>query len=139
LASATKQFTPRFLMEGSWRISRNRRNVPMRVLIAALALSLLAIPLAPAQIQLRELSAAKEQSKAPSSETSGGTPRNPDPHIYKVGEHLSEAYGSYELIDDWRTSKLEQPPDGHHWVKYGDNYLLITATDGLIKRIIQAS
>lgn len=111
----------------------------MRLLIAALALSVLAIPLAPAQIQLRELAAATDTSKTPRSETSGGTPRDPEPHIHKLGEHLSEAYGSYELVDDWQGSKLEQPPEGHHWVRYGDDYLLVTATDGLIKRIVHAS
>ena len=31
------------------------------------------------------------------------------------------------------------PPEGHHWVRYGENYLLVTATDGLIKRIVRAS
>jgi Ni/Co efflux regulator RcnB len=110
----------------------------MRVLFAALALSVLAIPLAPAQIQLKEIAAA-ETSKAPRSETTGGTPRDPEPHIYKLGEHLSEAYGSYALVDDWQGSKLERPPEGHHWVRYGDNFLLVTATDGLIKRIVHAS
>jgi Ni/Co efflux regulator RcnB len=110
----------------------------MRALIAALAMTVLAVPPAPAQIQLRD-TAAKEQSKTPSSETSGGSPRNPEPHIYKLGEHLSEAYGRYELVDDWQSYRLAQPPEGHHWVRYGDNYLLVTMTDGLIKRIIRAS
>jgi Ni/Co efflux regulator RcnB len=107
--------------------------------IAALALSVLAIPLAPAQIQLREIAADTAQSKAPRSETTGGDVRNPEPHIYKLGEHLSEAYGSYELVDDWQRNKLTAPPEGQHWVRYGENYLLVTATDGLIKRIVRAT
>jgi Ni/Co efflux regulator RcnB len=120
----------------------------MRVFIAALALSVLAIPHAPAQIQLREVAAETAPSKAPAAaaptktpqaETTGGDARNPDPHIYKLGEHLSEAYGSYEIVDDWQRSKLTAPPQGHHWVRYGENYLLVTATDGLIKRIVRAS
>jgi Ni/Co efflux regulator RcnB len=111
----------------------------MRALITALALSALAIPAATAQIQLKETPAVNEQSKTPSSETGGGTPRNPEPHIYKLGEHLSEAYGDFELVDNWQNYRLARPPEGHHWVRYGDNYLLVTMTDGLIKRIVRAS
>jgi len=125
----------------------------MRIAITALAVSLLAMPLASAQIQLRENATETAQSKtgkdeapavtapskAPQAETSGGDKRNPEPHIYKLGEHLSEAYGSYEIVDNWQASKLAMPPEGHHWVRYGENYLLVTATDGLIKRIVHAS
>jgi Ni/Co efflux regulator RcnB len=111
----------------------------MRVMIAALALSVLAIAPAPAQQQLRDPAAQTAPSKAPQSETTGGDKRNPEPHIYKLGEHLSEAYGSYELVDNWQQAKLTMPPEGHHWVRYGENYMLVTATDGLIKRIQRAS
>jgi len=120
----------------------------------ALAMSVLAIPLASAQIQLRDTasdtvqsktapqsqaSAVTAPSKTPQAETTGGDKRNPEPHIYKLGEHLSEAYGSYEIVDDWQANKLAMPPEGHHWVRYGENYMLVTATDGLIKRIVHAS
>jgi Ni/Co efflux regulator RcnB len=111
----------------------------MKVFIAALAVSVLAIPHAPAQIQLREVAADTALGRAPAAETTGGNARNPEPHIYKLGEHLSEAYGSYEIVDDWQRNKLTAPPVGHHWVRYGENYLLVTATDGLIKRIVGAS
>ena len=112
----------------------------MRVMIAALALSVLAIGVAPAQIQLREVAAEPAApTKTPQPQTTGGDKRNPEPHIYKLGEHLSEAYGEYQLVDDWQQAKLMAPPQGHHWVRYGNNYLLVTATDGLIKQIVRAS
>ena len=126
----------------------------MRIAITALAMSVLAMAPATAQIQLREIANETVQSKAPDQkeasavtapsktpqvETSGGDKRNPEPHIYKLGEHLSEAYGSYDIVDDWQANKLMMPPEGHHWVRYGENYLLVTATDGLIKRIVHAS
>ena len=117
----------------------------MKSLIAALAVSVLAIPLASAQIQIKEVAPLKQgastttESKASRSETTGGEKRNPEPHIYKLGEHLSEAYGRYELIDDWKRYQLEMPPEGEHWIRYGENYLLVTNTDGLIKRIVRAS
>ena len=110
----------------------------MRAMIAALALSVLAIPYASAQLQLR-VAADSAQTKTPQSETTGGDKRNPDPHIYKLGEHLSVVYGSFELVDNWQQAKLIMPPEGHHWVRYGNNYLLVTATDALITRIVRAS
>jgi Ni/Co efflux regulator RcnB len=110
----------------------------MKLTIMTFAAVLLAGPVASAQVQVKEPSPAAE-SKAPQPETKGGEARNPEPHIYKLGEHLSEAYGSYEIVDNWQQSKLMRPPEGHHWVRYGDNYLLVTATDGRITEIVHAS
>ncbi len=111
----------------------------MKIMIAALALSVLAIASAPAQQQQREIAPQAAPTKPSQSETTGGDKRNPDPHIYKLGEHLSEAYGNYEIVDNWQQANLMMPPEGHHWVRYGENYMLVTATDGLIKRIQRAS
>ena len=111
----------------------------MKLFVATVAVSLLAIPLAPAQIQIKEGAPAATEHKSPQPETSGGEPRNPEPHIYKLGEHLSEAYGNYEIVDDWQRQQLMAPPQGHHWVRYGDNFMLVTATDGLIKQIVPAT
>jgi Ni/Co efflux regulator RcnB len=116
----------------------------MRGVIAGFAASVLfAVPMAAqvqiAQIQIKEIAPAAAPAKTPQAETSGGEPRNPEPHIYKLGEHLSEAYGDYELVDNWQSAKLTAPPEGHHWVRYGEDFLLVTATDGLIKRIVRAS
>jgi Ni/Co efflux regulator RcnB len=110
----------------------------MKLTMMTFAAVLLAVPVASAQIQVKEPPPAAA-SKTPQAETKGGEARNPEPHIYKLGEHLSEAYGSYEIVDNWQQSKLKQPPQGHHWVRYGDNYLLVTATDGRITEIVHAS
>jgi Ni/Co efflux regulator RcnB len=117
----------------------------MRCLIpTTLVLSLLLLP-AMAQVSQTVANAPPDASQtsdvagAPRNETSGGEKTNPDPHIYKVGEHLSELYGRYELVDDWDRHQLKKPPEGHHWVRYGDNYLLVKITDGLITGILKAS
>jgi len=68
----------------------------MRLIIAALAISLVAIPMASAQLQVKEIAPASAQTKTPQAQTGGGEPRNPEPHIYKLGEHLSEGYGRYD-------------------------------------------
>lgn len=116
-----------------------------RLIPATLALSLLA--LAPAMAQ-RDNPVVSVQSKetptsgvpgAPQRETAGGDKRNPEPHIYRLGEHLSEAYGAFELVDDWERHQLKKPPEGRHWARYGENFLLVTDTDGLITLIVGAS
>jgi Ni/Co efflux regulator RcnB len=113
---------------------------------AALFVSFLASPSGMAQtIGDRAVSSQASQNspsdrdQAPRTETTGGEERNPEPHIYRLGEHLSEVYGRYDLVDDWARHQLKKPPDGSHWVQYGENYLLVKATDGLITQIVAAS
>jgi Ni/Co efflux regulator RcnB len=82
---------------------------------------------------------SRDLDQAARTETTGGEQQNPEPHIYRLGDHLSEAYGRYDLVDDWERHQLKKPPGGSHWVRYGDNYLLVKATDGLITEIVAAS
>jgi Ni/Co efflux regulator RcnB len=122
------------------RLGLNRKVTSMKTVVMAVALFALAAPSASAQLQVKEVAPkAAPGTSAPKAETSGGEAKTPEPHIYKLGDHLSEAYGDYELVDNWQNYRLERPPEGHHWVRYGDNYLLVTVTDGLIKRIVHAS
>ncbi|HEX3485902.1 MAG TPA: RcnB family protein [Micropepsaceae bacterium] len=72
-------------------------------------------------------------------ETGGGKAQNPTPHIYKRGEHLSPSYGSFDVVQDWDQFHLAKPPMGTHWVKYGNNYLLVKVDDGQITDIVKAS
>jgi len=71
-------------------------------------------------------------------ETDGNT-GNPAPHIYKRGEHISRLYGAFDVVDDWSQFHLPKPPEDSHWVKYGDNYLLVKTDSGLITDIVKAS
>ena len=73
------------------------------------------------------------------NQTGGGDKDNPAPHIYKRGEHISRSYGAFDVVDDWSHFHLKQPPADSHWVKYGDNYLLVKTDSGLITDIIKAS
>jgi Ni/Co efflux regulator RcnB len=69
----------------------------------------------------------------------GADPSNPAPHIYRRGEHISPNYGSFEVVGDWSRLKLAKPPEDSHWVKYGDNYLLVKIDSGQITDIVKAS
>ena len=75
---------------------------------------------------------------AHSNQTSGGDADNPAPHIYKKGEHISRSYGAFDDVKDWAHFNLMRPPAGSHWVKYGDNYLLIDEKSGLINDIVKS-
>jgi Ni/Co efflux regulator RcnB len=69
-------------------------------------------------------------------QTTGGKPDNPE-HIYKKGEHISRSYGAFDDIMDWARLNLTRPPAGSHWVKYGDNYLLVDDKTGMISDIVK--
>jgi Ni/Co efflux regulator RcnB len=72
-------------------------------------------------------------------QTSPGQPENPAPHIYKRGEHVSRSYGEFDVVNDWNRFHLKPPPEGYHWVHFGDNYMLVKTESGLIEDIVKAS
>jgi len=72
------------------------------------------------------------------NQTTGGDADNPAPHIYKKGEHISRSYGAFDDVMDWARFNLMRPPSGSHWVKFGDNYLLVEDKSGLINDIVKA-
>jgi Ni/Co efflux regulator RcnB len=73
------------------------------------------------------------------NQTSGGESDNPAPHIYKRGEHISRGYGAFDDVMNWERFRLAKPPEGSHWVHFGDNYLLVKDQSGLITEIVKAS
>ena len=115
----------------------------MRPLIfATLAMLLPAAPvLAQSQTQPQNAPATVQSDTnsagAHTNQTSGGEADNPS-HIYKKGEHISRTYGAFDDVNDWAHFNLRRPPAGSHWVKYGDNYLLIDDKSGLIGDIVKA-
>ena len=61
------------------------------------------------------------------------------PRIYKRGEHISRSYGAFDDVMNWERFRLAKPPEGSHWVHFGDNYLLVKDESGLITEIVKAS
>jgi len=116
----------------------------MRPLIfATLAMLLPAVSLAQPQTQPQTGSATVQPESQGnlagphSDQTTGGKADNPA-HIYKKGEHISRSYGAFDDVMDWARFNLMRPPSGLHWVKYGDNYLLVDDKSGLISDIVKA-
>jgi Ni/Co efflux regulator RcnB len=118
------------------------------LIFATLAMFSLSVPvLAQPQYQPRQNAPAATQPENPKANfageraesTRGRDADKPAPHIYKRGEHLSPSYGSFDVVGDWSRVRLTKPPEGSHWVKYGDNYLLVKIDDGQITDIVKAS
>jgi Ni/Co efflux regulator RcnB len=54
-------------------------------------------------------------------------------HVWVRGEHFRPVYGrSYFVVNDWYRYHLRRPPYGYHWVRYGDDYLLVALGTGII-------
>jgi Ni/Co efflux regulator RcnB len=69
-------------------------------------------------------------------QTTIGDARQPTVHVYRRGEHLTGAYGSFDVVTDWSRYALPPPPDNYHWVRFGANYLLVQSDTGVIADIV---
>ncbi|MEP9378991.1 RcnB family protein [Aquabacter sp. CN5-332] len=52
----------------------------------------------------------------------------------KKGGHLPHGRG--QVVNDYRRYKLKPPPRGYHWVRDGDNYMMVGITSGIISSIL---
>ena len=107
--------------------------------VATLVLSQLVGSLAAAQSENSQNPAPSKPGVTRESETSGGKRINPTSHTYQKGERLSLAHGSFDEVTDWNAHHLAMPAEDHHWVYYGDNYLLARIDTGVIIDIVKAS
>ncbi|CAA0097757.1 Uncharacterised protein [Starkeya nomas] len=53
------------------------------------------------------------------------------------GERLPSQYRR-DVVRDYKRYRLAPPPRGHHWVRVNNDYLLISATTGLIASVFGA-
>lgn len=56
---------------------------------------------------------------------------------WKKGQHLSR-HDHWSAVNDYRRYHLRQPPRGQHWVRVGNQYLLVGILTGLISDAIAA-
>jgi Ni/Co efflux regulator RcnB len=109
------------------------------LIVATLALSLLGTSLAVAQNEKSQNPAASKPEVVRENATSGGKRINSTSHTYQKGERLSLAHGNFDEVADWNARHLAMPGEDHHWVYYGDNYLLARIDTGVIVDIVKAS
>jgi Ni/Co efflux regulator RcnB len=56
---------------------------------------------------------------------------------YHRGDRLPAAEHSKQYeVNDWRTRNLREPPEGHHWVRSGNDYVLAAIATGVIADIV---
>ena len=58
---------------------------------------------------------------------------------WRQGQRLDRRYGSYYVVNDWRTRRLPAPRRGYHWVRSGDDYVQAALVGGLIASVIAAT
>ncbi|MFT4197793.1 MAG: RcnB family protein [Pseudoxanthomonas sp.] len=53
------------------------------------------------------------------------------------GDRLPDRYrGDGYVVNDWRGQGLQAPPEGHRWVRVGDEFLLVAVATGIISSIL---
>ncbi|MFT4256530.1 MAG: RcnB family protein [Pseudoxanthomonas sp.] len=53
------------------------------------------------------------------------------------GDRLPDQYrGDGYVVSDWRGQGLDRPPEGHRWVRVGDEFLLVAVATGIISSIL---
>lgn len=58
-------------------------------------------------------------------------------HAYHKGDRLPAAEHSKQYeVNDWRGRNMREPPEGHHWVRSGDDYVLAAIATGVIADIV---
>jgi Ni/Co efflux regulator RcnB len=58
-------------------------------------------------------------------------------HQYHKGDRLPEAEHRKEnVVNDWHSRNLREPPSGYHWVKSGDDFVLAAVATGIIADLV---
>ena len=58
-------------------------------------------------------------------------------HVWVRGERFIRAPG-YLDVRDWWNMRLHRPPIGFHWVRAGDDFLLVNSRSGFILDVVAA-
>ena len=107
-----------------------------KILLAAVAASVMAVPMANAQPRPdgnRQVPHRYERQVPPQWQPA---PRyKPAPHHWKKGERMSN-WRAHAPIRDYGRYGLRKPPAGQHWVKVDNDYVLLGIATGLITSII---
>jgi Ni/Co efflux regulator RcnB len=112
----------------------------MKSLSLAIVVLALSVPsFAAARNENSQIPAPSRPGVPRENEPSGGKRINPTSHTYQEGERLSLAHGSFDEVVDWNAHHLAMPAEDHHWVYYGDAYLLASIDTGVIIEIVKAS
>lgn len=110
-----------------------------RIFASALALAMLAVPVAQAQAAPKHYPQSFEQ-RGPSNWHG-----KPDRHVrkkvvvhkWKRGAHVP-SWQRKQVVRDYHRHGLKRPARGQHWIRVDNQYLLIGITSGVIAGLIAA-
>jgi Ni/Co efflux regulator RcnB len=58
-------------------------------------------------------------------------------HSYHKGDRLPEAEHRKEYeVNDWHARNMREPPNGYHWVRSGDDFVLAAVATGVIADVL---
>jgi len=60
----------------------------------------------------------------------------PRHHVWVRGERFVPVYGRHVVFTDWRAFRLPPPRFGAHWVRTGDDFLLVGNRNGVVLDVI---
>ena len=116
-----------------------------KLIIAAAAASLLASPfaIAPASAEPQHREVTRVQT-GPHGRTVVTkrvvTPARPQWRKWNKGQRFDSRYAqNYRVVNNWqqyRGRRLYAPPRGYHWVRSGNDAVLVAVTGGLIGAVI---
>jgi Ni/Co efflux regulator RcnB len=58
-------------------------------------------------------------------------------HSYHKGDRLpAEEHRKEYVVNDWHARNMREPPNGYHWVRSGNDYVLAAVATGVIAEIL---
>jgi Ni/Co efflux regulator RcnB len=58
-------------------------------------------------------------------------------HAFYRGQRLPPEYRKRQyVVNDWRGQHLNAPPRGYHWVRTGNDYVLVAIATGVILQLL---
>lgn len=108
-----------------------------RIVFSALALSLLAVPMAEAQTRSGWGQDQRVESQHRPGAANGQSYRKPiaRQHRYERGQRFA-GWKRHQAVRDWKRHGLRKPGRGQQWVRVGKDYMLIAITSGIIAGLI---
>ena len=116
-----------------------------KLLMALTATTMVASPMVAAEAQAapqREVHRVVEQGPHGRTVTKTTVIRKDDRRGYNhrrwvKGQRFDRRYATnYRVIDNYRSYRLRTPPRGYHWVRSGNDAVLVAVTSGIIASVI---
>lgn len=111
-----------------------------KFLMALTATSMIASPMVASQAQAapqREVHQVVKQGPHGRTVTRTTVIRKDDHRRWAKGQRFDRRHATnYRVIDNYRGYHLKAPPRGYHWVRSGNDAVLIAVTSGIIASVI---